>query len=557
MARLSNVRTMSHSGPEPVSTLQTFPEPAAGRGWGVWALTWAAFFCVALFLQWRGSAHGSDLGGDPDEAAHAVTSLMVRDYLFQAPGQHPLRFAEQYYDRLPRVALGHYPPGFYALAGVWLGFKPTQGALLMLQAVLLAALGTATARVGAKLVAPWVAVGAGLLVILAPPIQQLVLLVMSDLFLALACLVATWAMAAFLERPSKRLALGFGFAAALAILIKGSGLMLALVPLLAIAISGQWRLVLRPSLWLAPVPVVLFAMPWQLFSYKFTKEGMSGLPVTEHFRRAFGYYGDAASHYLGYPVLVLLGVAALVMLIGWLRGRRPSAYESALWALLFAALVLIFTVPAGMSARYLVPLVAPAFLLLAHSVCVWSRELSLRPVWIGGVVGLGVLGGSLVTTGQWMPKDKNVHGYTAAVNAMVATLPASPPQADDAWLVCSDARGEGALTAAAAFDGLVRQHPHLRVLRSTKELASMDWLGRDYTPAFATETALLEHLTKKSVSYVVIDEGVPESNRMPYYAQLKRALEQSGSGWLLSHSLPVVRGREQGTLLVYLRDHSP
>lgn len=85
----------------------------------------------------------------------------------------------------------------------------------------------------------------------------------------------------------------------------------------------------------------------------------------------------------------------------------------------------------------------------------------------------------------------------------------------------------------------------------------MDWLGRDYTPAFATETALLEHLTKKSVSYVVIDEGVPGSNRMPYYAQLRRALEQSGSGWLLSHSLPVVRGREQGTLLVYHRDHSP
>ncbi|WP_157210787.1 ArnT family glycosyltransferase [Verrucomicrobium spinosum] len=548
---------MSHPGPEPVSSLQTFPEPTIGRGWGVWAMTWAALFCMALGLQWRGGAQGSDLGGDPDEAAHAVTSLMVRDYLFQAPGQHPLRFAEKYYDRLPRVALGHYPPGFYGLAGLWLGFKPTQGALLMLQAVLLAALGTATARVGAKLVVPWVAVGAGLLVILAPPIQQLVLLVMSDLFLALACLVATWAMAAYLERPSKRLALGFGFVAALAILIKGSGLMLALVPPLAIAISGQWRLVLRPSLWLAPLPVVVFAMPWQLFSYKFTKEGMSGLPVTEHFRRAFGYYGDAASHYLGYPVLVLLGLAALVMVIGWVRGRRPSAYESALWALLFAAWVLIFTVPAGMSARYLVPLVAPVFLLLAHSLCVWSRAAAGRPVWIGGVIGLGVLLTSLVTTGQWMPRDKNVHGYSAAVNAMVATLPAQPDVANDAWLVCSDARGEGALIAAAAFDAQVRQRPSLRVLRSTKELASMDWLGRDYTPAFDTETALLEHLTKKSVSYVVIDEGVPEAGRMPYYAQLKRALEQSGSGWLLSHSLPVVRGREQGKLLVYHREHYP
>lgn len=140
------------------------------------------------------------------------------------------------------MALGHYPPGFYGLAGLWLGFKPTQGALLMLQAVLLAALGTATARVGAKLVVPWVAVGAGLLVILAPPIQQLVLLVMSDLFLALACLVATWAMAAYLERPSKRLALGFGFVAALAILIKGSGLMLAwcLLWRLPFQASGGW-----------------------------------------------------------------------------------------------------------------------------------------------------------------------------------------------------------------------------------------------------------------------------------------------------------------------------
>ncbi|HSJ03138.1 MAG: hypothetical protein ACAI34_00575 [Verrucomicrobium sp.] len=517
----------------------------------MWLLCWTVLFLVALGLQWRSQAYSSDLGGDPDEAAHAVTSLMVRDYLFQAPGSHPLRFAEDYYERMPKVALGHYPPGFYALAGLWLAPLVSIKSLLLLQAVLLASLGTLTAWFASRVVSLRLGAAVGLLVCLAPPIQKLTSLVMSDLLLALVCLVAAIAMAKFVERPGKGAALAFGFAAAAAILIKGSGLMLALVPPLVIAFTGQWRVILRPVLWLAPLPVLLFAFPWQLFSYKFTKEGMSGLTVGRHFQKAFAYYGEAAERNVGWPFAILLGVMLALALVRRLRGQLTGATEASLWALLLAGLVLVFTVPAGMSPRYLVPLIAPAFAVAVLVVA--STGHAAQPKlhgWVGWVAA-GTIAVSLWLTRQVLPTDKNVHGYSHAVQVMSGAE--APVEAKQAWLVCSDARGEGAVIAAAAFDPAVRQRRGLRVLRATKELATMDWLGRDYAPAFADDAALLEHLKKQAVTQVVIDDSVAESARMPYYTQLSQVLARPDSGFRLQETVPAQRGREQGPLRVYSR----
>lgn len=512
-------------------------------------LVFGLLLSVGCLWQWRGDALGSDLGGDPDEAAHAVTSLMVRDYLFQPESRHPLRHAEAYYERLPKVALGHYPPGYYALAGLCLGPAPSITALLVLQAVLLAGVGTLITVWASRMMPWWAALGCGVLACLAPPLQKLLLLVMSDLLLTLCCLLATAAMASFLERPRAMAALGFGFAAAAAILVKGSGLMLALVPPLALLLSGKWRLALRPVLWIAPVPVVVLALPWQLYSFKFTKEGMSGLSVGDHFKKAFGYYGEAAEHHLGMVLPVLLGMVVAVALLRRLRGVVFSSNVAALGALLGAGLVLTFTVPAGMSPRYLVPLVPPALVLLVHGVAAGWSLVAARPG--GWGAGLGLVGAavSLALTGQVLPAAKNVHGYGGAVEAIVSSGRTAP-----AWLICSDARGEGAVIAAAAFQPVLRQSGQLRVLRGTKELATMDWLGRGYTAAFADAAALRRHLEKEGVAVVLVDEAVPDASRMPYHHQLVAALEEPGSGWKLDHRQQVTRGRDRGELKVFVMD---
>ena len=55
------------------------------------------------------------------------------------------------------------------------------------------------------------------------PIQKIAVLVMSDVLLAIACLLAVIAFASYLDRPRAKAALAFGLAAAFAILTKGSG----------------------------------------------------------------------------------------------------------------------------------------------------------------------------------------------------------------------------------------------------------------------------------------------------------------------------------------------
>ena len=81
----------------------------------------AVFFAAVVVLQLLSGAFSSAFGGYPDEPAHLVTSLMARDFLADANIQnltHPLQFARDYYYHYPKVAIGHWPPLFYAVAGV-------------------------------------------------------------------------------------------------------------------------------------------------------------------------------------------------------------------------------------------------------------------------------------------------------------------------------------------------------------------------------------------------------------------------------------------------------
>ena len=102
-----------------------------------WAALGTGLTCVlfALVFQWLNGAWQADLAGDPDEAAHAVTSLMVRDYLTDVAPRNPLSYAQDYYKHFPKVALGHYPPGYYLISSLVLLPSPRASVLIILQAV--------------------------------------------------------------------------------------------------------------------------------------------------------------------------------------------------------------------------------------------------------------------------------------------------------------------------------------------------------------------------------------------------------------------------------------
>jgi hypothetical protein len=78
-----------------------------------------AVVILSLALQWAGGAFRSDFDRYPDEAAHVVSSLLVRDYLTSGFPHNPLSFARVYYDHFPKVAIGRLPPFFHATEAIW------------------------------------------------------------------------------------------------------------------------------------------------------------------------------------------------------------------------------------------------------------------------------------------------------------------------------------------------------------------------------------------------------------------------------------------------------
>ncbi|MDB6119902.1 MAG: hypothetical protein JWO08_3683 [Verrucomicrobiaceae bacterium] len=508
-----------------------------------WLLYWLVLLAIVIGLQnWHG-AYRSDLGGDPDEAAHAVTSLMVRDYLTQGLGQHPMRFAEAYYARFPKVALGHYPPGFYVLAGVWLLPFASIGSLLVLHAVLIATLGLITTWCALRLMPCALAVIAGLLTCASAPMEKIAVLVMSDVLVAIFCLLSAIAFASYMERPRVTAASAFGFAAAFAILTKGSGWMLALLPPLAIALAGRWKLLLKPSLWVAPLPVILLALPWQLFSYKMTEGGMSGLTPMQHFKIALPFYTEAAIDSFGIPLLMLL-----VCGLSWqvyhsvLKRQGAAPMAASVWAMFLAGWVLALTIPAGTSSRYFIPITMP-FVVFALRAAWKGAQSFLKPLLAQGAATIAICT-SLAIGLSHKDLNKDVHGFHETVQQIT--------NAPGVTLVCADSRGEGALVADAAFDPTLRATKDFSMLRATKELSSQDWIGRGYTLAFQNDEALLDYLKKRNVRKVLLDDSVTGTYRQPHFDQLKRTLSAPGSAWQITSTLPVTTGTTgQGSMLIF------
>src|SRR5213594_4433742 len=103
----------------------------------------ALLFAGVVFLQARAGAFGSEFGAHPDESAHYVTGLMVRQYIASGPWGSPMRFAEDYYLHYPKVALGQWPPLFYAVQAGWtLTFSPSRHSVMLLMAALTTCLAT-------------------------------------------------------------------------------------------------------------------------------------------------------------------------------------------------------------------------------------------------------------------------------------------------------------------------------------------------------------------------------------------------------------------------------
>lgn len=85
----------------------------------LWLGQFAAFLLCTMALQYQSGAWRAELSGYPDEPAHFVSGVLVRDYLADFPPRPILPYAREFYIHYPKVAIGHWPPLFYGIEGIW------------------------------------------------------------------------------------------------------------------------------------------------------------------------------------------------------------------------------------------------------------------------------------------------------------------------------------------------------------------------------------------------------------------------------------------------------
>lgn len=516
--------------------------------------SFAATTLVAAFVWvWLGGgALPSDLGGDPDEPAHAVTSLMVRDYVAGITSHAPMPFARAYYEDFPKVALGHYPPGYYLLTGAALLVNPSRDTLLVVQCLLGIAVGLLSYFLARRFLPPYPSLVAALLAAGLPVMLKTSQVVMAD---SLLVVLVLWALLVWLRQgsvPTWKVSLFFGLLAAAAILTKGSGLLLGALPVGTLVLQRQFGWLRQKGWWAALPPVALLAGPWMVLTVNISKEGMTGLSTLEFFRQAIPHYALVEMPAAWGWLLTSLSAIGFCVLILPLFKKAATAEEAVLLSALAGGVAILLLVPVGLTSRYLAPLLP----LLAILALKGGETLAffLPSSWRTSIACALALGGFALVAG--LP-EKQVHGFSEAVSFILKQEPPTSGAAKARWIISSEPRGEGAVIAEAAFRLSVRSPSPLRIYRAGKELSTSDWMGRGYKLAFETEAEILTHLDKTGIRWVLVDLSVPEKLRVAHNNLLEAAMKGAPDRWELALTQPVIRQPgATGELLVYRRKGS-
>ena len=523
------------------------PAPKKSRAWMVGAIVFVLAFDLAFFWQRVGGAHRSEFGGHPDEAAHYVTGLFVRDALvtawhYAADGFHgsPIavgrEFADTYYAHYPKISLGVWPPFFYLVQSAWtLPLSPSRTSILLLMCALAATVavqifrplreefGTAPAAFGA------------VLFLSLPLVREYYSMVMAETLSASLMFGAVLAFGNFLDREKRGDALWFGVLAALAILTKGTGLALAIAVPLALLFTRRFHVLRRPAFWVAVAIIVLVAGPWTWATRSLGKGGwLQPNPSLDFSMEALPYYAKKLGLALCLAPVIFLALGV------WVKARGSSPHQgrwAAAGALIIAVVIFQSIAPVGLEARHLIAALPPAVMFIVAGLDWQPRgktgsepkrrfSLALPFPWLIAVLMLAI-------AANWPFVGKRFSGFAPLASAMLAE--AAPA---DVTLVSSDARGEGMFISEVAMR---ERRPGHVIQRASKALASSTWSGSGYAPLFQDDDALLAFLTSGKIQYLAIDDAVPEEKRRAHHDQLKRVIEQHADQFPLVASAEMIR----------------
>jgi len=490
------------------------------------------FFVIAVLLQYLAGAYHAELSGYVDESAHFVTGKMVADYLSTFPHPPPmLQFAKDFYIQRPKVAIGHWPPLFYLIQGVWfLLFAASRQSVLLLMALITSAVATTVYAIVRSRSGAWTGLAAGVLFLLLPEVQEQTQRVMIDMLVCLFGLWATLAFADFIGTDSRKDAFRFAVFALLAIFSKGNGLYLALLPPLALLFSKRVRLLRSPRLWFSAAFIGLPASAWFAFTARFMAGTWVDAPGLSFVGRALAANTRYLETIFGAAFILLILAGVLFQLRVVVTSAAPDPYWSALLAAALSVFLFQSIVPASLEPRFLlsaIPALIPFMFVSKEWVASW---MAFRR-WPAKIPYAAVLAAAalLFAVQTFAIPRKPYLGFTEAANLLLSL----PEARQAAILVSSQSDGESLLISE------ITMGEHSRsgfLLRASKVLSRADWLSRDYHPRFSSTDELQAYLDRVPVDFVVVDGLGPDPLR--HHRLLTDLVSHQPGHWRLLGAFP-------------------
>ncbi|MDE2335027.1 MAG: glycosyltransferase family 39 protein [Rhodospirillales bacterium] len=495
---------------------------------------------LVLLLQYLANAYSGTFADD--DASHYINGLLIHDYLLHGLGRSPISYLIWFHSHYPLVGIGHWAPGYYLVEALWMLLVSTSlHGTLVLSALVTTTLALVVyillrRRVG-WLIAMLGAVG----LVVSPIIQNGSMELMLDIPVALTSLLAALAYARYLRAGTAGSALLFGVVASAAIMIKGNGAALALVPPIAVLVTGRWNLLRQRNFWL-PVPVVLvLAGAWYAITYS---------QIAAGFRYAWGLHymlvalrANSAILYHGVGPVVL--VFAAMGVFDTLRYRRGDPTWAVLVALLFGVWLFQMIAPAAIQDRYLAPLLAPVFCFAGIGLYRVARRVArrgllpavVRPALVA-VTALSLVPAAL--SANRLPDN----GYFAAARLVRKLVPAQNPVV----LVVTPPPGEGAMISALASIDPAR--PSLFVVRGSRLLGGGGYNNSQYLPRFSHVQQVIHAIDHYGIPLLVFRDD-RRVGAWEHIRQVREAAFREGSRWQIiartgpaAHPVIIMRLRE-------------
>jgi Dolichyl-phosphate-mannose-protein mannosyltransferase len=510
------------------------------------AIAFVLFLALVVLLQVASGAYHAELAGYPDEPAHYVTSLMVREYILH-PTLSPIEFARDYYYHYPKVAFGHWPPFLYVVQALWmLLFSPSRTSVFAELALTTALLAYAVYLEVRRSFGWNAGLLAGFLTICIPLVQTYTDEEMADTLLTLLCFWSAIYFARYVESERWQDSAWFGVFFALAVLTKGSGWLLALIPPVALLLTRKLRLLLRPSFWVSALIVGALCVPWQLITMQMAERGWAGGS-----QPSVSYTLDALRRFflilVQIPGPVLFGLIAIGITVSVLipMFRESVASRPAVMAALILAVWIFHSlVPAGVEDRKLI-IAVPALVLFLFTGSFWLADhLPVRGrliLWRRTAVA--VLAILVFSAHTFAIPHRRHYGYTEAADFITS----KPDLRTATILVSSQSFGEGLLISEIAMR---EPRPQGVIIRATKALAEVDWNVTRYQSRFSTPTQVLNYLDARRADVVVTDTFAPAADFL-HDRLLKEAIRQNLGRLHLVASFPNQSSAAIGQVRLY------